>query len=71
MKEDAEVFYYRGVAYMALEKYEEAAADFEKALALGKDDTAVHYDLGVCLVSGIDPGRGKSELEIAASRKDE
>ena len=24
VKEDAEVFYYRGVAYMALEKYEEA-----------------------------------------------
>ena len=71
VKEDAEVFYYRGVANMALEKYEEAAADFEKALALGKDDTAVHYDLGVCLVSGIDPERGKSELEIAASMKDD
>ena len=71
LKEDADIFYYRGVAYMALEKYEEAAADFEKALALGKDDTAVHYDLGVCLVSGSDPEKGMSELEIAASRRDD
>ena len=71
LKEEAEVYYYRGVAYMALEKYGEGAADFEKAIALGKDDTAVHYDLGVCLISGIDPGRGKSELEIAASKKDD
>ena len=69
-KEDSELFYYRGVDNMALEDYEAAADDFSKAKEMGKDDTEVCYDLGICLLSAGKISEGTDELYDVIEKND-
>ncbi len=69
-KEDSELYYYRGVDNMALENYEAAADDFSKAKEMGKDDTEVCYDLGICLLSTGNVSEGIDELYDVIEKND-
>ncbi len=68
--EDSELYYYRGIDHMALEDYESAVTDFSKAKELGKTDTEVDYDLGICLVSSGRVDEGIKELQIVIEKND-
>jgi tetratricopeptide (TPR) repeat protein len=45
---DAEAYFRRGVAYGKMERYEEAIADFSKALELSPAYSAAYYNRGTC-----------------------
>ncbi len=61
-QEDSELYYYRGINNMALEDYESAIVDFKKSRELGKKDTELNYDLGICLISTGNIKEGREEL---------
>ncbi|NCB91907.1 MAG: hypothetical protein EOM40_04950 [Clostridia bacterium] len=70
-KEDSEYYYYRGVAKLALQEYEEAYQDFDKAVELGNDTTMCHYNRGICAIALGDGETGKEELQLVIDRGDE
>lgn len=69
-QEDSELYYYRGIDNMALEDYEEAVEDFSKAKELGKKDTELYYDLGICLVSTGRIDEGIEALMVVINNND-
>nr|MCR5107795.1 hypothetical protein [Lachnospiraceae bacterium] len=70
VSEDSELYYYRGVDHMALENYEMAVADLAKAKELGKNETVVHYDMGICLVTLGRVDEGVEELKYVIEKND-
>ena len=68
--DDSELFFYRGINNMAMEKYADAASDFKKASELGKKDTDVFYDLGVCQISNGEIEEGIENLKIVIKEND-
>lgn len=49
-KEDGELYYFKGVSEMTLERYDEAYADFESAMKFNTNEaivTSLYYNLGV------------------------
>lgn len=67
---DGEIYYYRGIDNMALEDYEAAIVDFEKAIDMGKKDTEVYYDLGICRVSSGKVDEGIENLKQVINNND-
>jgi tetratricopeptide (TPR) repeat protein len=67
---DSELYYYRGIDNMAMEDYEAAIDDFEKAMDLGKKDTDIYYDLGICRVSCGKLDEGIDNLKKVISNND-
>ncbi len=55
---------------MAMEDYEAAIDDFEKAMDLGKKDTDIYYDLGICRVSCGKLDEGIDNLKKVISNND-
>ncbi len=55
---------------MALEDYQVAADDFTKAKDMGKDDTELRYDLGICLISCGKVSEGTDELYEVIDKND-
>src|SRR5208337_3856803 len=49
---DALCYKSRGLAYLWLSQWEEAEADFEKALQYGKNDSTLYANLGCCCWAG-------------------
>ncbi len=70
IEEDSELYYFRGVDNMALEDYEAAADDFSRAKEMGKDETEVCYDLGICLLSIGKISEGTDELYDVIEKND-
>ncbi len=68
--DDSELFFYRGINNMAMEKYADAASDFKKASELGKKDTDVFYNLGVCQISNGEIEEGIENLKIVIKEND-
>lgn len=60
--EDKDLLYYRGINNMALGEHEAAIADFTRSRELGKDDSALDYDLGISLISVGRISEGQDEL---------
>ena len=71
VQEDGELFYYRGINNMALEEHEAAIDDFTKARELGKVDTKLNYDLGICLICVGRISEGEKELWSVIDKADE
>ena len=69
-EEDRELYYYRGIDNMALEDYEAAVKDFSKAKEMGKKDTELYYDLGICLISSGSVQEGTEALLTVIERND-
>ena len=69
-EEDRELYYYRGIDNMALEDYETAVKDFSKAKEMGKKDTELYYDLGICLISSGNIEEGTEALLTVIDRND-
>ena len=67
---DSEIYFYRGIDNMALEEYEAAIEDFEKAIEEGKKDTEVYYDLGICRVSCGKVDEGIDDLKRVINNND-
>jgi tetratricopeptide (TPR) repeat protein len=61
-KEDADLYYYRGVNNMALGENEAAISDFTKARELGKEGAELSYDLGICFILVGRISEGQDEL---------
>ena len=68
--EDPDLYYYRGINNMAAENYKDATTDFEKAMDLGKTDTDVYYDIGICQISDGEVEKGIENLRYVIDQND-
>ena len=69
-EKDSELYYYRGINNMALENYPDAVEDFKQCKEMGKEDTDVYYDLGICQISEGDIEAGVENLNIVIQKND-
>jgi len=69
-EKDSELYYYRGINNMALENYPDAVEDFKQCKDMGKEDTDVYYDLGICQISVGDVEAGVENLKIVIQKND-
>ncbi len=68
--DDPQLFYYRGINNMALQEFEQASLDFKKSIELGKADTDLFYDLGICLISNGEMDEGIEKLDYVIETDD-
>ncbi len=69
-EEDSELYYFRGIDNMAMENYEAAVDDFKRCLEMGKKDTDVYYDLGICQISIGEVDAGVENLNVVIQKND-
>ena len=67
-KNNSEYRYYRGVAYMATEKYEKASKDFKKSMDKGNDEIGCLYNYGICAIMSEDYENGLEALQKVIDR---
>ena len=62
---DADLFLYRGQAYLQLDRFREALADFTKAIELGMDEPMVYDERGHAHLELKDYQRAKEDFDAA------
>lgn len=69
--QDAELYYYRGMCYLALEQYEPAYNDFEQATEIGADSAVLSYNKGIAALGMGNLQEAKAELKKVIGSKEE
>lgn len=65
LPEDADLYNFRGLCYLALGYSEEAIQDFNQAIDLGLNGTSQYYNRGICYLNLGEIELSKADLEMA------
>ncbi len=65
LPEDADLYNFRGLCYLALGYSEEAIQDFDKTIELGLNGTSQYYNRGICYLNLGEIELCKADLEMA------